>query len=895
MTGWGVTRCGTFKAGAAIVSICCALACFSSAGAAGAGESLYRFALVPGWVKAATPEYEAPPPAGGVSNGTWNLLFDRQLNVTPDGDDYYQHSAVKVISSRGVDNQSQFNISVDPTYQSLHIHSLRVVRQGHAIDQRPAARITALPQETELRDRIYNGGYNINILLADVRVGDVIEYDYTLHSRERVFPGVFSTRMSIGWSSPVRWQRVRILSPANRELFYRASTGERVPAASLHGGVREFEWEWRDLAGIPADDDRPRWYSTWPNLEVSDSRDWSGVARRLAPLFEVKQPLAPALVAVVNDIRNAGGPPAEQALHALQFVQEQIRYVSISIGPGAFQPASPATVLGRRFGDCKDKSLLLATLLRELGIEARPALVNTRRGRMLDSVLPTPYTFDHAIVRMQLGNDVFWLDGTTDTQFSPLSPDSPADFERALVIDRGTTGLTTIPRAAPGVSSKTSEVVMDLRGGRDKPAKLQIATFYRGRLADTERRELADDSPEQRQTNYVNYIASYYPGAKTSAPLTIHDDRAKNVVEVREYYELDKPFTQTDSGRPQVFLHADEIYRYVNTLKSSVRRAPLAIDYPVQVQQTVRAILPGKWPVSHETVRVDNPVFRYQSTVNYSEVGKDPEVTLEYRYESLADSVAVAALPRYQGDRKRAYDDLGYYIRLAANPVPPAKRPAVAPVPRLVALLALIAGVWIALRLMVRWDPAPATSERGWPAGIRGWLLVPAFSALVSPVILADSLSSWARFLDVEQWTRLHATVAEPYKAWAPAILLVFTTCGVLLLVGHAVLLHLFLRKRSSAPPMFIAIHWASVVYAMVLSAFLVAAHLSVNVDSSKLAGELLGGVVRVGIYTAYLLQSRRVKATYVVRRPANAPRQSALARSAWPYDGAEFYSRRGN
>ena len=33
-------------------------------------------------------------------------------------------------------------------------------------------RITALPQETELRERIYNGGYNINVLLSDVRVGD---------------------------------------------------------------------------------------------------------------------------------------------------------------------------------------------------------------------------------------------------------------------------------------------------------------------------------------------------------------------------------------------------------------------------------------------------------------------------------------------------------------------------------------------------------------------------------------------------------------------------------------------------------------------------------------------------------------------------------------------------
>ena len=58
-----------------------------------------------------------------------------------------------------------------------------------------------------------------------------------------------------------------------------------------------------------------------------------------------------------------------------------------------------------------------------------------------------------------------------------------------MQVDAGgaTTGLAGIPRPAPGVSSKKSEVLFDLRAGIDKPAKLQITTFYRGRLADAER------------------------------------------------------------------------------------------------------------------------------------------------------------------------------------------------------------------------------------------------------------------------------------------------------------------------------------------------------------------------------------------------------------------------
>jgi transglutaminase-like putative cysteine protease len=97
-------------------------------------------------------------------------------------------------------------------------------------------------------------------------------------------------------------------------------------------------------------------------MEVSDLGNWSDVVRGVAPLFAVKERMSPELATVVSDIRGAGGTPAEQALRALQFVQDEIRYVSISIGRGAYQPASPGKVLSRRYGDCKDKSLLLATI-----------------------------------------------------------------------------------------------------------------------------------------------------------------------------------------------------------------------------------------------------------------------------------------------------------------------------------------------------------------------------------------------------------------------------------------------------------------------------------------------------------------------------------------------------
>jgi hypothetical protein len=167
--------------------------------AAAAEPRLYGLHLPPTWVATSPIEYEISPPPGADLGATWLLLLDRQVNVLPDGDELYQRVAMKVLTPTGAERASQFNVVVDPTFQTLDIHALQIVREGTVIDERKSARITALPQETELRERVYNGRYNINVLLSDVRTGDVIEYSYTLHSQEKLFPGHFATRSS--WPS----------------------------------------------------------------------------------------------------------------------------------------------------------------------------------------------------------------------------------------------------------------------------------------------------------------------------------------------------------------------------------------------------------------------------------------------------------------------------------------------------------------------------------------------------------------------------------------------------------------------------------------------------------------------------------------------------------------------
>lgn len=116
-----------------------------------------------------------------------------------------------------------------------------------------------------------------------------------------------------------------------------------------------------------------------------------------------------SLLAEIN-----GGCAADQQLIASTFhwVQQNIRYVACEAGIAGFQPDRPAEVLRKRYGDCKGMSLLLKTLLKAQGFDARLVAVGTNQLPYNISDHPSLAAADHTVCAvMQQGQPLF-LDAT---------------------------------------------------------------------------------------------------------------------------------------------------------------------------------------------------------------------------------------------------------------------------------------------------------------------------------------------------------------------------------------------------------------------------------------------------------------------------------------------------
>src|SRR5262249_39557061 len=121
-------------------------------------------------------------------------------------------------------------------YQELVFHTLRVVRGEQVLDRLGKTEINLLRRETALESQMYDGRVTASVVLEDVRVGDRVEYSYSIRGANPVFGGKL---VDSDWSAtqfgPVAQYQFRVLMPEGRTAHYRA--GPAVRASTRAAGA----------------------------------------------------------------------------------------------------------------------------------------------------------------------------------------------------------------------------------------------------------------------------------------------------------------------------------------------------------------------------------------------------------------------------------------------------------------------------------------------------------------------------------------------------------------------------------------------------------------------------------------------------------------------------------
>jgi tetratricopeptide (TPR) repeat protein len=466
--------------------------------ATGASAQQVERSPAPDWVAPAPPNEPAPAVGDAAVRA---LAFDHQILFDDTGVHTYTFQRFQVLTRQGLSSVGTVSLVWSPERQTMQVHSLRIVRGDQTIDVLADQAFETLRRESSLESDMLDGRLTATIQPRDLRVGDILELAFTDHDSNGVLAPHLEAFEGLGAGQTI--DRYRLLARWSNTRPLRVMASQ--PWADIQPrrvrGDWVYEVEARNLTPERVPDDLPQRFSLFRTVQFTDFASWAEASSLMAPLYETGATLEPdsPLQGEIERIRAAYDTDADRAAAALRLVEDQVRYLALSMGQGNYVPMSADEVWRSRYGDCKGKTVLLLALLKGLGIEAEAVLVSTGWGDGLDAQLPLLSWFDHVIVRAQVDGTARWMDGTRigDRTLEDLIP---PPYRWGLPVRPEGAGLE--PIVQPPLTRPSMDYIaeIDARAGIDADAAMTLDLVFHGDSATALRAQIGNIPPDQLET-----------------------------------------------------------------------------------------------------------------------------------------------------------------------------------------------------------------------------------------------------------------------------------------------------------------------------------------------------------------------------------------------------------
>lgn len=624
--------------------------------------------------------------------GAQNLLFQQEIrNQTRER---FVRTVHRIENIESLNHAANLEFNIEPFCESLAIHHVRLIRSGEIISEAQIDEFRVIQPEESRHRLVIDGTYRLIHLIDDARPGDIVDVASTTRTTTPIFPvHCFGTALACA-PAGADFVRVALHFPTEPGLRWNVLGGdcdfvESAIAGNTTVALDRTDEPWRSFSSHA-----PPWFRQVPVLIWSSFNSWSQVSRSVAELWysEIGSDFSDPSIenAVVTlQLEDLSRPLQIQTI--IRFVRDQIRYFSISEGTRALVPDRPTSVLAKRYGDCKDKSILLVLMLQKIGINAKVALVNTSLRERVTERLPAPEAFDHAIVMFVWDAGICWVDATATGAGGDLNTMQFPNFGLALPVTEVGEELHEIRCEGRPPSKVRVEESIILA---ETDLLVTITTRAGGREADAMRSQRNLSGVERFNEGIRKFSSTYYRNAEFKAPVIWDDDLIMNQITMTEKYRAEVVL-QCPTSRP-----SDQYYPVISwLLDSRLPRLPKADDPSAPVA------LPGHLDLDHE-IRflhqfehaiwnkeqnvINGPGFHYM----FSSVGAEEKAEFRFSFTSDRSHIEPGEFDDYRRGITGVLGTLTRAIRTKPHPIEHALRVAYI----VIVIIAFAATNWLTYR-----------------------------------------------------------------------------------------------------------------------------------------------------------------------------------------------------
>ncbi len=559
------------------------------------------------------------PKASGDDVPREVLLHRLVIEAGPDGTARrYERMVERVLSPAGVREMDRRGFRAYPGDEEVRVLAASVVHVDGTVERARTGRTGG------------RGFFGLD--LPPMEPGDIVDMEWR---RDDLRPSIFGTYIGVDAAFgtdprlPVREAEVVLLASPGVDLDVHVTgigaEGVEPVVATLEDGTVQHTWRIADLEPRRRESLEPPPQESRLRVQASTYADWQSFGRWWWNLIREEVSVSPEMKAKVAELVEGKESPSDRLRAIYDFVVTDIRYNAWEFGVHGYQPYSAPVIFSRRFGDCKDKAILLKAMLGEVGIESWPVIIRSE-GRRFEEDLEVAMVnhFNHCIayVPEQEGIQEMFLDGTATSHPLEVLPDADRGAKVVVVRDDGVE-LKRIPFPEASENEMGDFTMLDMRD--PSGAQVRLVQRPKGRWDPAFRSLFGGDDASRDEA--VESILSRRFGGLVMDPVAQHGD----------YEDLGTPVTLTMDARPESMgrpsgsaLELPASFSPHNLLASLASETERRTDLLMGMPWSSRREIVYLFPLASEVVALPTSIEEETSLGLYRR-----EVTTERRDEGL--------------------------------------------------------------------------------------------------------------------------------------------------------------------------------------------------------------------------------------------------------------------
>lgn len=443
--------------------------------------------------------------------------------------------------------------------QTIDFHRIGVIRNEEYIDKSQDVILRSFDNENSSSSGSILGGKKINCTVVDLRLGDIFVIEYTIRTDfsskfyldSQYYRYMFHLPQN-NWlykSFSFRFiqNRDRVINIKKR--YFRDDSGEIIPEEIKLKKGEKFDFKIIDFHKTY----EPNVFV--PFFEITSEASWQQISNELYSLYHpiIEKNEKSELGKILNSITREEDSLPTRIRKVIEYVQNNFVYIFDGDAMHGHIPQDISDTVNKQSGDCKAKSLLLAKLLHTLGVDASLILVNYDSLFYVSIDKPSPFAFNHMIVKIQFEGKNYYVDPTWKNRYGDLEYRTQPLVGYYLEIKREADIQLMIPDKSEMLVQENVDI--DVKNGI---GKIKVRTIYRQNSADNLRFANRDNSYDRKlemESQYQFHKLQY----QQELPMTefisdakytvISDDKIKNEIVDEFTATLLKPYIVTPKGR----------------------------------------------------------------------------------------------------------------------------------------------------------------------------------------------------------------------------------------------------------------------------------------------------------------------------------------------------------